>query len=137
MPLCVLSSLILRVPNILYFSSCRGLSVVIPNTYHALSCFTPLHLLSPGMCSSDCLLWFFSFHSSGLSLILQPICVSCGLGALHSLLYILQAWYLLQVHKCQPLKQVGRGKKGVRWLCQSNKCILGNFHECIFQNYEK
>lgn len=45
-------------------------------------CLRPLNLLSPGMCSLDCLLWFLSSHSLGLSLILEPICVSCGLGAL-------------------------------------------------------
>ena len=28
-----------------------------------------------GMCSSDCLLWSLSFHSSGVSLILEPVCV--------------------------------------------------------------
>lgn len=61
----------------LYFSSC-GEFPAVSSVYHALSCLRPLDLLSP----SVCLLWFFSPHSSELSLILEHSCVSCGLSTL-------------------------------------------------------
>lgn len=84
-------------------TTCFCTSPAVENSLQLFPALTMLSLASdlwtcwalPGMCSSVCLLWFLSPHSSELRLILEHICVSCWLSALllcpH--LCILQAYY--------------------------------------------